>query len=129
MKQHNGTTNQKFGLALGAVCLGIVIYWAFIKHQFMPVLLVISFIMIFAALFMPGMLTPFNRGWTKLSITLGKVNTWILLTLVYCLILTPLSVVIKLLGKDLLKLKAQKKASTYWEKATHVEESSMKRQF
>jgi hypothetical protein len=51
--------------------------------------------------------------WMKVARMLGKVNAFVLLTLVYVVIIGPAAIVLKILRKDLLDRKAER-ASTYW---------------
>lgn len=51
--------------------------------------------------------------WMKFAHLLGRVNTALLLTLFYLLILGPVAMVLKLFGKDLLDRKAEQRTS-YW---------------
>jgi len=67
--------------------------------------------------------------WMRFSEFLGVINTRIILTLLYFLIITPLGFLMKIFGKDPLKLKVQKGAVTFWEDGESVEGSSIKRQF
>jgi len=129
MEKKINTSNRKFGLLMGTVFLLLTIYYVTLKHAFLPVLLVVSISFFCAALLIPRILYPLNRSWTRFSATLGILNTWIILTLLYLLIITPLGLLMKALGKDALKLKLQKKAATYWDKAAAVEGSSVKQQF
>ncbi|SDZ98149.1 SxtJ family membrane protein [Pedobacter hartonius] len=129
MEKNINTSNRKFGLLMGAVFLLVTIYYGIMKHEFLPVLLAVSAFFVCAALLMPRILYPLNWGWTKFSAILGMLNTWIILTLLYVVIITPLGLLMKALGKDALKLKLQKKTTTYWVKAAAVEGSSVKQQF
>ena len=51
--------------------------------------------------------------WMKFARALGKVNAFVLLTLVYFVVIGPASIVLKILRKDLLNRKAEAR-STYW---------------
>ena len=57
------------------------------------------------------------RGWTKFAHTLGVVNTKILLTISYFVIIASVSVVSRVFGADFLD-KRQKKKPSYWHKRT-----------
>lgn len=54
------------------------------------------------------------RGWMKFAYALGWVNTRILLTLFFFLIITPVAVAMRLLGKDILSQRLDPGAETYW---------------
>ena len=61
-------------------------------------------------------LRPLYFGWMAFAAALAWVNTRILLGLFYYLILTPVGVVIRLSGKDLLGERIDRSAPTYWRK-------------
>ena len=60
------------------------------------------------------LLTPFNKTWIKLGEILGLIIAPIVMSLVYFVILTPVSLIVRLFGKDLLGLKFIKENETYW---------------
>lgn len=62
----------------------------------------------------PKALTPIEWAWMKLAMVLNYVMTRVLLTLVFFLAVTPVGLIFKLLGKDLLDRRFDPKASTYW---------------
>ena len=59
-------------------------------------------------------LTPFNKAWIKLGEFLGITIAPIIMAIVYFFILTPISLVVRLFGKDLLNIKFNNKLDTYW---------------
>jgi hypothetical protein len=72
-----------------------------------------------AAFFLPGLmvpaaLKPLYGLWMKFAMVLAWVNTRIILSLTYFLVFTPIGLILKLLGKDLIKEKWDPKATTYW---------------
>lgn len=70
------------------------------------------------------------RGWKKLAHGLGIVNTRILLTLAYFVIIAIAAIISRLFGADLLDRRMKKKDS-YWHQREHVEVTleSARRQF
>ncbi len=58
-------------------------------------------------------LTPLTRGWLWLGHLLGVVNSYVILALVFFLLITPVALLFRILGRDSLRLK-QVKASSYW---------------
>ncbi len=57
---------------------------------------------------------PIHIGWMTFAFILGWINTRILLGIFYYIILTPIGLVMRLFGKDLLDEKIDKSKSTYW---------------
>jgi hypothetical protein len=62
----------------------------------------------------PAILHPLNLLWTKLGHLLSKVTNPIVTGLMFFIIFTPAGLVLRLLGKDLLRLKYDRTAQTYW---------------
>ena len=72
-------------------------------------------------------LTPLNKTWFKIGILLGNVISPIVMSIIFFLVVTPTSFIMKILGKDLLNLKKNTKNS-YWIKKQN-QNSRMKNQF
>ena len=62
------------------------------------------------------LLTPLNKTWIKFGEILGSIIAPIVMGLVYFVILTPVSLIVRLFGKDLLGLRFLKEKNTYWVK-------------
>ena len=62
----------------------------------------------------PSILGPFNRAWAKFGLLLGQVFNPILLGVVFYLVVTPMAVIRRLLGKDSLHLKFKSDLESYW---------------
>ena len=124
----NTKQNNKFGYTVGIALLVLAAFRIFIRHQNMWwILAAIAVILLLLALVKPLWLNPLRLVWDKIGHVLGIINTYILLTLFYFVILTPLSLVMRLFGKDILKLKRNKN-DTYWE-STPPKASGMENQF
>lgn len=59
---------------------------------------------------------PVHVGWMTLAFALGWFNTRLLLGIFFYIILTPIGLLMRLFGKDLLDEKIDRSASTYWKK-------------
>ena len=73
-------------------------------------------------------LTPLNKLWIKFGELLGRIISPVVMAFVYFTILTPLSFLIRISGKDLLKVKFSNKINTYWIKRIK-DLGSMNKQF
>ena len=80
--------------------------------------------------FAPVFLTPFNKAWYQLGLFLGKVVSPIVLGVIFFIVITPVAIVMKLAGRDALKLRKQN-ISSYWidRKPPGPEPESFKEQF
>lgn len=120
--------NRKFGYTVAIALLVLAVFRIFIRHQNVWwILAAIAVILLLLALIKPLWLNPLRLVWDKIGHVLGIINTYILLTLFYFVILTPLSLIMRLFGKDILKLKRNKN-NTYWE-STPTKTSGMENQF
>jgi hypothetical protein len=62
----------------------------------------------------PGLLAPLNRAWTRLGLLLFKVVNPLVLGLIYLTTVVPIGLLMRLLGRDLLSLKLDRQAQSYW---------------
>ena len=88
----------------------------------------VSLIFLILGLVNSNILTPFNILWFKFGIALGKFISPIIMGLVFFLVVTPTGLIMRLLKKDLLKLK-RNNSKSYWIKRKSESKSEMKNQF
>ena len=122
------SSNRSFGITFFIVFL-IIGLWP-LKNSENPNLYLLGISGIFLALGILNskILSPFNKAWIKLGEFLGTIIAPIVMALVYFIVLTPISLIVRMFGKDLLELKFLKKRETYWIKRKK-DLSSMKKQF
>ena len=66
------------------------------------------------ALALPSVLTQLNRLWLRFGLLLHRVVSPLVLGIMFFLVVTPTGIVMRLLGKDPLRLRYEETASTYW---------------
>ena len=66
------------------------------------------------ALIAPALLSPLKQLWLGLGNILRRVTTPLVLAFIFYVVLTPMGLLMRLLGKDLLRLQRDAKAETYW---------------
>ena len=90
-----------------------------------------SVILFVVALVCPSILDPLNRAWFKFGLLLGLVVNPLILGVVFFLVITPIAVIRRLLGKDSLRLKSKPSLESYWIDRNPLgpKPSSMTRQF
>lgn len=66
------------------------------------------------SLVVPGLLHPLNVQWMRLGFLLQTVVSPVVLGILFFLTVTPMGIVLRLMGKDLLRLKLDKSARSYW---------------
>ena len=106
--------NKGFGILFFIVFL-LVGLWPLLKGDnprvyFFP----IAVLFLILGLINSKILTPLNKLWIKFGELLGKIIAPIIMALVYFIVLTPLSFLIKISRKDLLKVKFSNKLESYW---------------
>ena len=87
----------------------------------------IAIIFLILGLLNSKILTPLNKIWFKFGILLGSFISPIVMGIVFFAIVTPTSLIMRVLGKNLLNLKKGNK-KTYWIERSKVK-SIMKNQF
>ena len=119
--------NKSFGILFFIVFL-LIATWPVLDAGSVRVWsLSISIIFLVLGIVNSKILTPLKKVWIKLGEILGKVIAPIVMGLIYFVIITPIGILIRLLGKDLLNIKYNKNKS-YWIKR-EKKINTMKRQF
>ena len=102
---------------------GILFFIVFLILGFYPMykgdnpniyFLVLSLPFIILGLLNSKILTPFNMAWIKLGEILGLIIAPIVMAIVYFIVLTPISLIVRVFGKDILNMKLDKKLESYW---------------
>ena len=109
-----GSSDRAFGVTFAVVFAVLAGISAWRGGGSWPYTLSTSAVFAFVALAAPGLLAPLNRLWLKFGLMLHKVTTPLILGLMFYLIVTPTPLVVRLLGKDLLRLKGDREAPSYW---------------
>ena len=122
------SSNRSFGLVFFVVFL-IVALWPLKSGEDIRIWsLALSIIFFSLGILNSKLLTPLNKLWFKFGILLGSIVSPIIMGIVFFLVVTPIGVFMRLLGKDLLKMRKVKNTSTYWIKRDK-QQSTMKKQF
>ncbi len=122
---------KKFGITMSA-CFAIITLLVALKHKHNPLpFCFVSSLFILMAFVAPKALRLIYISWMKVGFVLGWINSRIILTVIFYLICTPIGLVMRLFGKDLLSLKTEKSAKTYWLKkdSRHFNPQGYERQF
>ena len=122
------SSNRSFGIVFFVVFLFIALYPITYSEDIRIWSLIISFIFIILGLLNSKILTPLNKLWFKFGVILAKIISPIIMGIIFFLVVTPIGLIMKVLGKDLLRLKYNKKDNTYWIEKNGPK-SKMKNQF
>ena len=109
-----GASDRSFGIVMTAVfsLMSLLNWW----HQGRAWGWTVGIAAVFlaATLFRPGALKPLNRLWLKFGMLVHKVVNPIVMALVFFATVLPTGLVMRALGRDLLRLKRQPNVDSYW---------------
>ena len=120
-------SNRSFGIVFCIVFLIIALYPLTNIGEIRIWALIISICFLILGLIKSTFLTPLNKLWFKFGIFLGKIISPLVMGIIFFLVVTPIAILMRLLGKDLLNLKFSNN-NTYWIEKNEPK-SKMKNQF
>ena len=127
---------EKKNLKSSNKSFGILFFIVFFIYGLWPILnsneirlwsLLIGIIFLILGLLNSKILSPLNHYWVKFGELLGKVISPLVMALIYFLVITPIAIIVRLFGKDLLKTKFNKTSSYWMKRLKNI--GSMKKQF
>lgn len=126
----NLPSNFNFGIFFTFVFLSFSIYFYFSDNNFWYYLfLSLGLIILFISFINADILFSFNKFWFNFGLLLGKIVSPIVMGLIFFGIFTPIGILMKIMGRDELRL-GYKTHLTYWIKRnTEKQSESFKRQF
>ena len=106
-------SNRNFGLVFFIVFL-LIALWPILNNNDLRIWsLIVSLVFLVFGSLNSKLLTPLNKLWFKFGIFLGNIIAPIIMGIVFFLVVTPTGLIMKILKKDLLKLK-NNNSDTYW---------------
>ena len=120
-------SNKNFGIVFFIFFLIISLWPKINGDEINYFILILSLIFLFLGLLNSKILSPLNKLWFKFGILLGKIISPVIMGIIFFLVVTPIGLVMRLLGKDVLNLRYNKNKSYWIEK--DGPESKMKNQF
>lgn len=106
---------RKFGIVM-TIPLGIiggVLFWK--GNSAGNYFLILATFFLISGLLLPGILGPIERIWMKFAEIISGVMTRVILILTLYLVIAPMGLLLRLIGKDLLKMKFEPDRTSYWE--------------
>ena len=120
-------STKSFGILFFIVFFVIGVWPVFNSENLRLWSIILSFLFLISGLVNANFLNPLNRAWIKFGEILGKIIAPVVMFLIFFVLITPLSFVIRIFGKDLLKTRLTNENS-YWIKR-EKDAGTMKRQF
>lgn len=121
------SSNRSFGIVFFVVFLLVALYPLFNNEDIRIWSLLVSSVFLIFGLKNSQILTPLNKLWFKFGLLLGKIISPLVMALIFFVVVTPIGLVMRILRKDLLKLKYNPNKSYWIEKKGP--KSKMKNQF
>ena len=105
---------KSFGILFFIVFL-IIGLWPILSNSELRIWsLILSSIFLFLGLIESKILIPLNKYWIKFGELLGKIIAPIVMAVIFFLVLTPISLMLRIFNKDVLRLNFSKKLGSYW---------------
>ena len=106
-------SDRQFGVVAGVFLVAVAV-WPALRHGKIRVAVLGAGLAIWlVAAVAPLMLHPLNRAWTALGLLLARVMNPVVMAALFFLVFTPMGLLLRLLGKDPLRLRRSADA-TYW---------------
>ena len=124
MKQ---SSEKSFGILFFIIFI-LIALWPLLSGEPIKVwALVLSIFFLVITFLKRDLLKPLNKIWIKFGELLGKIIAPIVMASIFFFVLTPISIIVRLCGKDLLKLKDSKENSYWIKREKNI--NSMDKQF
>ena len=120
-----------FGVVF-AVVFAVICLWPLMDGEGVRVwALAAAAVFLVLALMRPSLLAPLNRIWLGLGAVLHRVVNPLVMGLMFFAVITPTALILKLIGKDLLRRRFSPGAKSYWipRQPPGPEPQSMRNQF
>ncbi len=126
-----GSSNRSFGFIFAVFFVLVGTLPVLHHHAYRPWALILAVAIFAVALVIPNILAPLNKLWMQLGLLLSKVMTPIIVGIMFYVFVSPMAMVMRLMGKDPLKLKLSSETSSYWVERTPPgpEPKSLRNQF
>lgn len=109
-----GSSDRGFGLTLAVACLLLGTIRLVLGHNYAGWWLGVGIVLLGLALFWTAPLKPLNRLWLRLGVVLYRVVNPIVMLLLFVTTIIPIGALLRLSGKDPLRLRRDPAAPSYW---------------
>lgn len=107
-------SDRAFGLVFAAVFALIGLWPLLADGGIRAWALIVAATFMALGLFAPGALAPLNRLWFLFGLLLHKIVSPLVMGLLFFTTVTPIAILMRLAGKDPLRLKFDREARSYW---------------
>ena len=127
-KKEKLPSNRNFGVVFFVVFLIIGLWPLLEKSEIRYWSVFISSIFLLLGLINSNLLSPLNKIWFNFGKLLSKIITPLIMGVIFFLVVTPIGLIMRVLGKDILSLKYNENSKSYWIEKNGIK-SKMKNQF
>ena len=109
-----GSSDRSFGMVFAAVfgVIGVLPLAFGGGVRLWSLAVAAAFLLV--ALAVPSILAPLNRLWLRFGLLLHRIVSPLVLGIMFFLVITPMGLVMRAFGKDLLRLRFDRAAASYW---------------
>lgn len=109
-----GSSDRNFGLVFAAFFLIVALLPLLHGNPLRLWALGLAGIFLILALTIPKLLAPFNRLWMRFGMLLHRIVSPVALAVLFYVVVTPTGLLMRLFGKDPLRLRLDKSTNSYW---------------
>jgi hypothetical protein len=122
---------RKFGITVGIILIIIAVFLFWKEKESFQILLIVGTVLLILGIAIPVILKPIYWVWMVFATILGWIMTRVILIVLFYFVVTPISLVFRLSGKQFIDLSWNKRMSTYWKyrKRTDLFNNYYERQF
>ncbi len=109
-----GSSDRSFGIVF-AVVFGIIAIWPLLHEgglRWWSLIIGLGFLAV--SFVRPTLLAPLNYIWTKFGLLLHRIVNPLIMGILFFIVVTPIGLVMRLGGKDLLRLRFEPNQQSYW---------------
>ena len=115
---------RSFGITFGIIFLIIAGFLYYQEKDSFQLFIYLAGSFYSLGIILPIILKPFYMVWMIFAVILGWFMTKVILSLLFYLIITPIGLFLRIIGKDLLNLKEKKQQKSYWNMRNSEEEQN-----
>lgn len=107
-------SERSFGLVFAGFFAALAVYGALVGRPAVWLFTGLAICFVIVALVRPAILAPLNRAWFRLGMLLARLIQPLVVGAVFFLVVTPIGLLLRALGKDVLRMRYDPAAESYW---------------